>query len=118
MAQSIGRSMLVFFIVVVNQLNGNLGISLRIEGVTVMQQLFLQLLIVFDNTVVYGNYIAISTCMRMRISFGRLTMGCPSGMTDTTGTNEALTAVSLGVKLLQTALSLNNLHRRTAVTHC
>ena len=91
MAQSIGRSMLVFFIVVVNQLNGNLGISLRIEGVTVMQQLFLQLLIVFDNTVVYGNYIAISTCMRMRISFGRLTMGCPSGMTDTTGTNEALT---------------------------
>ena len=118
MAQSIGRSMLVFFIVVVNQLNGNLGISLRIEGVTVMQQLFLQLLIVFDNTVVYGNYIAISTCMRMRISFGRLTMGCPSGMTDTTGTDEALTAVSFGVKLLQTALSLNNLHLSTAVAHC
>ena len=118
MAQSISRSMLVFFIVVVNQLNGNLGISLRIEGVTVMQQLFLQLLIVFDNTVVYGNYIAISTCMRMRISFGRLAMGCPSGMTDTAGTNEALTAVSLGVKLLQTALGLYNLHMCTAIAHC
>ena len=118
MAQSIGRSMLVLFIVVVNQLNGNLGISLRIEGIAVMQQLFLQLLIVFDNTVVYGNYIAISTCMRMRISFGRLAMGCPSGMTDTAGTDEALTTVSLGVKLFQTALSFNNLHLRTAVAHC
>ena len=118
MAQSIGRSMLVLFIVVVNQFNGNLGISLRIEGITVMQQLFLQLLIVFDNTVVYGNYIAISTCMRMRISFGRLAMGCPSGMTDTAGTDEALTTVSLGVKLLQTALGLYNLHLCTAIAHC
>ena len=118
MAQSIGRSMLVFFIVVVNQLNGNLGISLRIEGIAVMQQLFLQLLIVFDNTVVYGNYIAISTCMRMRISFGRFAMGCPSGMTNTTGTDEALSAISFGIKLFQTTFSFNNLHLRTAVTHC
>ena len=39
-------------------------------------------------------------------------------MTDTAGTDEALTTVSLGVKILQPALSLNNLHLRTAVTHC
>ena len=83
-----------------------------------MQQLFLQLLIVFDNTVVYGNYIAISTCMRMRISFGRFAMGCPSGMTNTTGTDEALSAISFGIKLFQTTFSFNNLHLRTAVTHC
>ena len=118
MAQSIGRSMLVLFIVVVNQFNGNLGISLRIEGIAVMQQLFLQLLIVFDNTVVYSNYIAISTCMRMRISFGRFAMGCPSGMTDTAGTNEALSAISFGIKLLQTTFSFNNLHLCTAIAHC
>ena len=118
MAQSISRSMLIFFIVVVNQLNGNLGISLRIEGVAIVHQLFLQLLIVFDNTVVYGNYIAICTGMRMRISFGRFAMGCPSGMTDTTGTNEALSAISFGIKLLQTTFSLNNLHLCTAIAHC
>ena len=83
-----------------------------------MQQLFLQLLIVFDNTIVDSNYIAICTGMRMRISFRRLAMGCPSGMTDTTGTNEALSAISFGIKLLQATFSLNNLHLCTAIAHC
>ncbi len=65
-----------------------------------MQQLFLKLLVVFDNTVMHCHHVAICAHMRMRVSFGRLAMCCPACMANAAGANKALPAVSFGIQLL------------------
>ncbi len=97
MAQCISRCMVILFIVIVNQLNGDLGVRLGIKGIAVMQQLFLQLLIVFDNTVMHCHHVAISTNMRMRVSFGGFAVRCPTCVTNTAGAYKALSAVGFGI---------------------
>ena len=70
-----------------------------------LQQLILQLLIVFDDAVMNTNNLRFNltgtrTCavagnMRMRIGDAGLSMRCPAGVTDTAGTNQCIAAIRL-----------------------
>lgn len=59
MIDGIHRGVGVFFIVVIDELHGNLRIGGGVEGIALAQELFPQLLIVFDNAVVDGDHIAV-----------------------------------------------------------
>ena len=52
----VDRSDIIFFIVVIHQLDDHFGICLAVKLVTVPEKLVFQLLIVLDDTVVHANY--------------------------------------------------------------
>ena len=70
-----------------------------------LQQLILQLLIVFDDTVMNTNNLRFNltrarTCavagnMRMRIGDAGLSMRCPAGMSDATSANQCIATIRL-----------------------
>ena len=64
MIKSVNRSTQVLFVIIVDKLYGNLGISFRLKGISFFDKLFMKLLIVFDNTVMYGDNIFIVVSMR------------------------------------------------------
>ena len=60
----------------------DLRIRLRLEGMPLLDQFFLQRHIVFDNAVVHDGEIARAVCMRMRIAVRRAAVRRPARMTD------------------------------------
>ena len=67
MIKSVNRSTQVLFVIIVDKLYGNLGISFRLKGISFFDKLFTKLLIVFDNTVMYGDNIFIVAAMRVGV---------------------------------------------------
>ena len=59
MVDGVHRGVGVFFIVVIDELHGHFRIGGGVEGIALAQELFPQLLIVFDNAVVDGDHIAV-----------------------------------------------------------
>ena len=64
-----------------NQVGNHFGIGIGDKLVTLLFQLTPQLVVVFDNTVVYDRNL--TGVVRVGIDGAGLTMGCPSGVSDT-----------------------------------
>ena len=81
----------VLLVIVVHQFDDHFGIGLAVERIAMLQQLILQLLIVFDDTIMDTDHLGLHltrarTCavagyMRMRICDAGLSMRCPTGVT-------------------------------------
>ena len=67
MIKSVNRSTQVLFVIIVNKLYGNFCISFRLKGISFFDKLFTKLLIVFDNSVMYGDNIFIVAAMRVGV---------------------------------------------------
>ena len=77
--------MLILLIVIIDQLDRNLCIRIRIEVISLVLQFFPEFLIILNNSVVDAYYISIIRAVRMSVGFRRLSMSRPSGVPDTAG---------------------------------
>ena len=111
------RASLVLVVVVVDQLGGDLGVGLAVEGVAVLDQLLAQELIVFDDAVVHQNHGVAVAVVGMGVVRGGLAVGRPAGVADAAATPERHAAVGLFAELLQPALRLHDLDGTVAVAH-
>ena len=59
MVDRVHRRMLILLIVIIDQLDRNLCIRIRIEVISLVLQLFPQLLVIIDNSIVDTNYIPV-----------------------------------------------------------
>ena len=116
MVQCVHRRPQILFIIIIHQLNGHLCIRFRIETVSVLQKLLLQLLIIFNNSIVNADNGSLVIAVGMRIVLRRLSMSRPAGMPDTAVSHKGLTAVRLLIQHLQTSLCLYHLNGAVAVT--
>ena len=126
LSDGINRTEVVLFIIVVHQLDDHFRIRLTIECITVLQQLFFQFGIVLDDAVMYANYLrlhcagsrtgTVTRNMRMCIGLARLTVGCPTSMTNTTGSFQCLAAICFLNQIGQAPLRFHDLCQIFSVT--
>ena len=110
-----GRNQLlaILLIVEINQLHQHLSISSTLELIALLYKLFLQNLVVLDDTIMHQRQFTTHAYMRMRIGSRRLTMCSPAGMGDTHMT----AAILLGSHRLQVAhLTLCLIHIQLILT--
>jgi hypothetical protein len=109
--------MQVFLVVIIYQLYCHLCIGRRIKGIAFPGKFFPEFLIVLDNTVVYAYYITVIGDMGMGITLGGLTVGSPTGMTDTTGTHQSLPIIGFLLQYPKPSLGLHYLDIFLSVPH-
>mgnify|MGYP000747894661 CR=1 FL=1 len=85
--------MLIFLIIVIDELHCHFGVCGRIELIALAKKLILQFLVILNNTIVNTDHISIIGSMRMSICLRRFPVGSPTGMTDTTGTSQGMAMV-------------------------
>ena len=103
----------ILLIVEINQLHQHLSISSTLELIALLDELFLQYLVVFDDAIMHQSQVTAHAHMRMRIGSRRLTMGSPAGMSDT----DMAAAILVGSHLLQVAhLTLCLIHIQLVLT--
>ena len=93
MVDGIHRSMLVFLVIVIDELHCHFGICGRIELIVLAKKLILQFLIILNNTIVNADHISIIGGMWMGICLRRFPVGSPTGVTDTTGTSQGMAMI-------------------------
>ena len=119
LGNGINRTEVVLLIIVVHQLDDHFGIRLAVERIAMLQQFFFQFSIVLDDAVMYANDLRLHCAgtgtttvtgnMRMRIRLARLTVGCPTGMANTTGSFQCLAAICFLDQIGQTAFCFHDL---------
>ena len=117
MVDGIHRSMLVFLVIVINELHCHFGICGRIELITLTKKLILQFLVILNNTIVNTNHISIIRGMWMGIGLRRFPVGGPAGVTDSTGTSQGMAMVSFLRQRFQAAFRLYNFRLILPVTN-
>ena len=110
MVDRIDRCSLVFFVIVIHQLYCHFGVCFGIEVIPLPCQLISELLVVFDDTIVYCHDISVIADMRMCVFLRRFSMCCPSRMTDTARALYRSSLVCLFPKCLQSALCLDHFY--------
>ena len=113
----IHRGVGVFFIVVIDELHSHFRIGGGVEGIALAQELFPQLLIVFDNAVVNGDHIAVVRAVGMGVFLAGFAMGGPTGVADAAVSRQRAAAVRFFLQCFQPPLGLDNLHRRRSIPH-
>ena len=123
---SIDGTQIILFIIVIHQLDDYFGVRLAIEGIAMFQQLFFQLCIILDDTVMNANHFrlyctgagtaAIARNVRMCIGLARLTMCCPASMTNTTSSFQSIACIRFLNQVGQTAFCLDDLRQILSVT--
>ena len=123
----INRAALVFLVIVVDKLDQHFGVGLRVEYVPVTLHLGFELLIVFNDSVMYADNErfdfagagtgTVSGYMGMRVLTARGAVGCPTGMTDAARSGKRLTSVRLLDQILQPSERLDNFRFLLAVAH-
>ena len=93
MVDGIHRSMLVFLVIVIDELHCHFGVCGRIELIALAKKLILQFLVILNDTIVNTDHISILRGMWMGVGLRRLPMGSPTGVTDTTGTSQSMTMI-------------------------
>ena len=126
LSDGINRTEVVLFIIVVHQLDDHFRIRLTIECITVLQQLFFQFGIVLNDAVMYANDLRLHCAgtgtatvtgnMRMCIGLARLTVSCPTSMTNTTGSFQCLAAICFLDQIGQASLRFHDLCQIFSVT--
>ena len=107
----------ILLVVEINQLHQHLGIGSTLKLIALLDELFLQYLVVFDDTIMHQRQVTTHAHMRMRIGSRRLTMGSPAGMGDT----DMAAAILVGSHLLQVAhltLCLVNIQLILTINQC
>ena len=95
MVDGIHRSMLIFLVIVIDELHCHFGVCGRIELIVLAKKLILQFLIILNDTIVNANHISIIGGMWVSICLRRFPMGGPAGVTNTTGTSQSMTVIGL-----------------------
>ena len=98
----------VFFVIVVDELYGYLGIRVGVEVVALAQQLVPELLIVFDDAVVDGYHVPVVGAVGMGVVFAGLSMGSPAGVADAAGSRQGQAVVRFFCQGPQAALGLDD----------
>ena len=80
-------------VIVVKQLGNDLGVGLGDEAEALVEQTILDLLIVFNDSVVYDGNLLVTGIMRVCVDDGRLAMGRPAGMADAAAAGHGAAAV-------------------------
>ena len=93
MVDGIHRSMLVFLVIVIDELHCHFGVCGRIELIVLAKKLILQFLIILNDTIVNADHISIIRGMGMGICLRRFAVGRPTGVTDTTGTSQSMAMI-------------------------
>ena len=106
MVDGIHRSMLIFLVIVIDELHCHFGICGRIELIALAKKLILQFLVILNNTIVNTYHISIIGGMGMGICLRRFAMGGPTGVTDTAGTCQSMTIIGFLCQRFQTAFRL------------
>ena len=119
LGNGIDRAEVVLLIIVVHQLDDHFGIRLAVKRIAVFQQLFFQLSIVLDDTVMNTDNLRFNRArtrtatvtgnMRMCIRLARLTVGCPTGMANTTSSFQCITVIGFLNQIGQTAFCFHDL---------
>ena len=118
MVDRVHRRMLIFLIVIIDQLDRNLCIRIRIEVISLVLQLFPEFLVILNNSIVDTNYIPVIAAVRMRVQLTRFPVSCPTGMPDSTCSVHCSSIIRLFRKNAQATFRLYDLHLFFAVTHC
>ena len=113
----VDRSLSVLFIVVVHEVDGDLGIGLAVELIALLQELILDFLEVFDDAVVNRDHLMMKAHMRVGVGLGWLAMGRPAGVADAGGALHRLAIVRLLHQILQASLCLHDLDLALLVPH-
>ena len=93
MVDGIHRSMLVFLVIVIDELHCHFGVCGRIELIVLAKKLILQFLVILNDTIVNTYHISIIGGMGMSIGLRRFAVGGPTGVTDTTGTSQGMAMI-------------------------
>ena len=93
MVDGIHRSMLIFLVIVIDELHCHFGVCGRIELIVLAKKLILQFLIILNDTIVNADHISIIRGMGMGICLRRFAVGRPTGVTDTTGTSQSMAMI-------------------------
>ena len=117
MVDGIHRSVLVFLVIVIDELHCHFGICGRIELIVLAKKLILQFLIILNNTIVNADHISIIGGMGMGICLRRFPMGGPTGVTDTTGTCQSMTMICFLRQRFQATFRLYNFRFVLTVTN-
>ena len=80
-------------VIVVKQLGNDLGVGLGDEAEALVDKTLLDLLIVFNDSVVYDGNLLVTGIMRVCVDDGRLAMGRPAGMADAAAAGHGAAAV-------------------------
>ena len=118
MVDRVHRRMLILLIVIIDQLDRNLCIRIRIEVISLVLQLFPEFLIILNNSIVDTNYIPVITAVRMCIQLTRFPVCRPAGMPDSACSVHCGSIIRLFRKDAQTSFRLYDLHLIFTVTHC
>ena len=106
--EGIHRSLFVFFQIIIDQVDGYLGVRLRVEGVSVPGKLVFQLLVIFDDAVVHAHNRAVLRDMRVRVGLRGLAVCGPAGMADSNCALQRETVVRLLLQRPEPPLGLDN----------
>ena len=109
MIDRINRSAEIFLIIIVNQLDRYLGVRLRIEPVTVANQLLFQFLVILDDPVVNADDVAIVAAVGVRVVLRRLAVRRPAGVADSARSCDRSSIIRLFFQMIKTPLRLDDL---------
>ena len=104
----IHRSVLVFLIIVIDQLDGDFRIGIAVKLVVMTEKLRFQFLIIFNDPVVDADDVSVIGHVRMRIGLARFAVRCPAGMADSAGPRDRIAAVRLACEARQAPFRLYN----------
>ena len=110
--------MLIFLIIVVDQLDRNLCIRIGIKRISLILKLFPEFLVILDNSVMNADDVPVITAMRVRIQLTRLPVRRPARMTDPAGSLHRYSIIRLLCENAETAFRLDDLHILLPVTYC
>ena len=119
------RADLVFLIVVIHQLDHDLGIGIAVKPVAVAQQLFLELAVIFDDAVVDAHHVAfhfaaagagtVAADMGVGVHQARIAVGGPAGVADAAGSRQGAALICFVRQVIQLSGGLDHLRQGFAV---
>ena len=118
---------LIFFVVIVDQLDHDLRVGLTVEGIVMSQQLFLQLFVILDDPVVNPDYVGVgpgggyswnlAADVGVSVSFTGLPVGSPAGMADAAAAWQRFSMPGLLLQMTQLSGGLYDLHSIILAEH-
>ena len=118
----------ILLVVIIHQLDRYLCIGLAVKCITMLQQFFFQFRVIFNDTIMYANDFrfyragtgsaAVAGDMGMGIDLTGFAMGCPTGMSNTTGSFQRISIVRFLDQIRKTALRLYYLCQGIAIADC
>ena len=127
LGDGVHRAHLVLFIIVVHQLNDHFRVRLAVKYVAVLQQLFPQLRIIFNNSIVDTHHRGfhlpgagagtVAGHVGMGVGFAGLPVGGPPGVADAAGSPQGFSVVGFLHQVAEPTLGLHHLGLLLAVPH-